>query len=226
LNDVEAEVTQAAVTKQQVAEYGIPGDPAKVLDGLEDDVDGAKGYETQKQIFREYAGQYPVEIQAFSTRYSDGFDEEIGAVFDQYYDVDLEARLRDNAREAREQAGRALVEAFEQHRSEIEDAIEAPQDALEEYRGQLSRNVEAAKDGLSMLRDQEHHARQVAGLEDRRSEFSETIDAVDYRAVVSEIDVSIPDPQVSGLSNPVLDTRRSCMEQLAAYRRYNMRYDD
>ena len=126
LNDVEAEVTQAAVTKQQVAEYGIPGDPAKVLDGLEDDVDGAKGYETQKQIFREYAGQYPVEIQAFSTRYSDGFDEEIGAVFDQYYDVDLEARLRDNAREAREQAGRALVEAFEQHRSEIEDAIEAP----------------------------------------------------------------------------------------------------
>jgi len=226
LSGVEAEVTQAAVTKQQVEEFGIPGDPAKVPDGLDNDVDGAKGYETQKEIFREYAGQYPVEIQAFSTRYPDAFEAEIESVVQQYFDADLDERIQDNAREAREQARRALVGAFEDRRDEIAEALAELQAALDEYRGELESNVEAATQGLSMLRDEEHYVREAVGLADRRDELGERIKAVDYKAVVSEIDVEIPDPVAAGVDDPVLDTRRSFMEQLTAYRQHNMRYGD
>jgi len=226
LSGVEAEVTQAAVTKQQVEEFGIPGDPAKVPDGLDNDVDGAKGYETQKEIFREYAGQYPVEIQAFSTRYPDAFEAEIESVVQQYFDADLDERIQDNAREAREQARRALVGAFEDRRDEIAEALAELQAALDEYRGELESNVEAATQGLSMLRDEEHYVREAVGLADRRDELGERIKAVDYKAVVSEIDVEIPDPVAAGVDDPVLDTRRSFMEQLTAYRQHNMRYAD
>ena len=89
VHDVEVETVQAAVTKQQVEEYWIPGDPSKIPDGLDEGSCGAKGYETQKEVFREYAGQFPVEIQAFLTRYRDSFRDEIESKIQPYYAAEL-----------------------------------------------------------------------------------------------------------------------------------------
>jgi hypothetical protein len=226
LHDVEIEVVQAAVTKQQVAEYGIPGDPAKIPDGLEEGVRGAKGYETQKEVFREYAGQYPVEIQAFSTRYPDAFADEIEQCVRPYYDVDLGERIKQNVADAREEARQILVDAFEDHREEIADALGDLQDGLDRYHDQLEGNVEAAMEGLRMLDTQEQAVREAEGLDDLRAELVETIEAVDHREILAEVDVPLPNAEASGASDPLLDTRRSFMAQLRAYRRFNVRYND
>ena len=226
IHDVEVELVHGAVTKQQVEDYGLPGDPGKIPDGLEDGVRGAKGYETQKEVFREYAGQYPVEIQGFSTRHEDAFGDELAATIDPYYDAELDDRLTHNLTDAREQARRVLVSAFESHRGEIEAALVDLRESIGDYHDDLESNVEAALQGLTMLREQEQQLRDHHQLVDRREDLSDSVSAVDYRRVVSEIDVDVPDPLVDGVEDALLDTQRSLIEQLDHYRAFNVRYVD
>jgi len=226
IHGVEVEVVQAAVTKEQVAEFGIPGDPAKIPDGLEEGVRGAKGYETQKQIFREYAGQYPVEIQAFSTRYPAAFADEIEQCLRPYYDVDLGDRIKQNVVDAREEARQILVDAFDSRRGEIETALADLQSGLDDYHERLASNVDAVEQGLEMLEEQEQTAHEEEGLNELRQELVDQIESVDHREILAQVDVPLPDPEVSGSDDPLLDTRRSFMAQLRAYRRFNVRYDD
>ncbi len=101
LRGIDVELVHGAVTLEQVKAYGIPGDPAKTPDGLEDDVRGAKGYETHKELFREFAGQYPVEIRAFQSRYPAAFKTELEERLQQYVDDDLPDRIREHVWQAR-----------------------------------------------------------------------------------------------------------------------------
>jgi hypothetical protein len=199
IHDVDVELVHGAVTKQQVEEYGIPGDPGKIPDGLEEGVRGAKGYETQKEVFREYAGQYPVEIQAFETRYPDAFADELAATIDPYYDAELDERITTNLTEAREQARQALIEAFETHQAEIGDALSELQSGIDDYREDLQGNVDAALQGLEMLRDQELQTRQQQRLGERRDGLTDSIQAVDYRGVVRAVDVDLPESLSGGV---------------------------
>jgi len=226
VHGVDVELVHGAVTKQQVEQYGLPGDPAKIPDGLEDGVRGAKGYETQKEVFREYAGQYPVEIQGFSTRHEDAFADELAETIDPYYDAELDERITHNLTDARDQARRSLVSAFESHRGEIEAALVDLREGIGDYHDDLESNVDAALQGLNMLREQEKQLRDQHQLANRRQELSDSVSAVDYRRVVSEIDVEVPDPLVDGVEDALLDTQRSMMKQLEHYRRFNVRYAD
>jgi hypothetical protein len=77
LRGVDVELLHGAVPLEQVEADGILDDPAKTLDGLEDGVRGAKSYEIQRGLFREFAGQYPVEIRAFESRHPAAFKTEL-----------------------------------------------------------------------------------------------------------------------------------------------------
>jgi len=225
LEGVEVELVKGAVTKEQVEEYGIPGDPSKVPEGLERGVAAAKGYETQKQLFREYAGQYPVEIQGFSTRYPEAFERELADRLEAFFDADLDARITTSVTDARDDARQALEQAFRKRKPEIQAALEALQTAIGRYQDRLEGDIDAAKQGLWMLEEREHAVRQDESLPERRAQLTETIAAVEHREVLESVDVPVPDPDAPGVPNPLLDTRRSFLEQLEAYRRYNMRYE-
>ncbi|WP_152421863.1 hypothetical protein [Halorubrum saccharovorum] len=225
LKGIEAEVVQGAVTKQQVEEYGIPGNPSasKVPKGLEEGVRGAKGYETQKELFREYAGQFPVELQGFTSTEPEAFEDELEDALATFYDADLGDRIKAEVREARERAQRRLADAFAEHRAEIQDALDELHEGLDRYDDEMGPHVDAAIDGLEQLAAQEQRVREECEIRERRDRVESVVDQVDHRAVVAEVDVPVPEPETPGVADPILDTRRSFLEQLQAYKRHNMR---
>ena len=87
----------------------------------------------------------------------------------------------------------------------------------------MTPHVEAAIDGLEQLAAQEQRVREGWDIRDRRDRVESVVDRVDHRAVVAEVDVSVPEPETPGVEDPILDTRRSFLEQLQAYKRHNMR---
>lgn len=225
LDDVEVETTQGAVTKEQVEEYGIPGNPSasKVPKGLEEGVRGAKGYETQKELFREYAGQFPVELQGFTSTEPEAFEDELEESLATFYDAELGDRIKSKVREARERAQQRLVDAFDEHREEIQDALDDLHQGLDRYDDEMGPHVEAAIDGLEQLSAREKQVRDECEIRERRDRVEGVVDRVDHRAIVAEVDVPVPDPDTPGVDDPILDTRRSFLEQLNAYKRHNMR---
>ncbi|WP_088901275.1 hypothetical protein [Halorubrum lacusprofundi] len=225
LHGVEVEVVRGAITKAQVEEYGIPGNPSasKVPKGLEEGVRGAKGYETQKELFREYAGQFPVELQGFTSVAPDAFEDELEESLATFYDADLGDRIKSEVREARERAQDRLVDAFEEHRAEIQDALDELHQGLDRYDDEMGPHVDAAIDGLEQLAAEEKRVRDECGIRERRDRVEGVVDRVDHRAVVAEVDVPVPAPDTPGVDDPILDTRRSFLEQLNAYKRHNMR---
>lgn len=225
LHGVEVETTQGAITKAQVEEYGIPGNPSasKVPKGLEEGVRGAKGYETQKKLFREYAGQFPVELQGFTSTEPEAFEDELEESLATFYDADLGDRIKAEVREARERAQQRLVDAFEKYREEIQNALDELHTGLDRYDDEMGPHVDAAIDGLEQLAAQEKRVREECEIRGRRDRVEEVVDRVDHRAVVAEVGVPVPDPDTPGVDDPILDTRRSFLEQLNAYKRHNMR---
>jgi len=102
--------------------------------GLEEGGEARKGYETQKELFREYAGQFPVELQGFTSVAPDAFENELEESLATFYDADLGDRIKSEVREARERAQQRLVDAFEEHRAEIQDALDELHQGLDRVR--------------------------------------------------------------------------------------------
>jgi hypothetical protein len=225
LHGVEVEVVRGAITKEQVEEYGIPGNPSasKVPQGLEEGVRGAKAYETQKELFREYAGQFPVELQGFTSVAPNAFEDELEETLATFYDADLGDRIKAEVREARERAQQRLIDAFEEHRTEIQDALDELHEGLDRYDDEMTPHVNAAIDGLERLAAREKQVRDECEIRERRDRVESVVNRVDHRAVVSEVAVPVPDPATPGVDDPILDTRRSFLEQLNAFNRHNMR---
>jgi len=84
-------------------------------------------------------------------------------------------------------------------------------------------HVDAAIDGPEQLAAEEKRVRDECGIRERRDRVEGVVDRVDHRAVVAEVDVPVPAPDTPGVDDPILDTRRSFLEQLNAYKRHNMR---
>ncbi|WP_323677624.1 hypothetical protein [Halorubellus sp. PRR65] len=223
LRGVDVELVHGAVTLEQVKAYGIPGDPAKTPDGLEDDVRGAKGYETHKELFREFAGQYPVEIRAFQSRYPAAFKTELEERLKQYVDDDLPNRIRDRVRDAQAEAYDALRRAFEEDADDIEAAYRELDAALDRYESRLEDDVAATNQGLERIRDREHAVREAEDVEGARQELREALADVDVRSALDAVDLQLPEPDASGDDDPLLDTGRGLLDQLAAYQDYNIR---
>jgi len=167
--------------------------------GLEEGVRGAKGYETQKELFREYAGQFPVELQGSRLSPPDAFEDELEESLATFYDADLGDRIKSEVREARERAQDRLVDAFEEHRAEIQDALDELHQGLDRYDDEMGPHVDAAIDGLEQLAAEEKRVRDECGIRERRDRVEGVVDRVDHRAVVAEVDVPVPAPDTPGV---------------------------
>lgn len=226
LAGVEVELVHGAVTKDQIEKYGIPGVPEaeSTPANLEHGVNGAKGYETHKQMFRDYAGDYPVEISGFSTTYPEEFREELADVLEGYYDEDLGDRLKDAIREAQSDAYNELVDELMRYDVEIANRLEDLRAAINSYHDTLEYDVGAVEDGVSMLRAREKEVREREDIPEHRRELTRTIQQADTAEALANVDVEIPDPETPGSDNPLLDTRRSYIEQLKRYSESDIRH--
>lgn len=223
LRDIEVELVHGAVTIEQVREYAIPGEPSKTPKGLEYGNTAAKGYETLTDMFREYAGQYPVEIRAFKSRYPAAFDTELERQLQQFYDADLADRLDEAIEEARAEAGRRLHAMFEDIRPELEAGFDALENAVDDYRDRVEADFDGTKRGVRRLADRDAEARDRAKVPKRRSELRTQLDTIDTDDLVDDLDVALPAATPDGTEAALLDTTRSVLDQLDFYKQYDMR---
>lgn len=222
--DLDVEVIQGALTSDQVQEYELPGVPGTKPRGLEHGNTGAKGYETHKDIFREHAGQYPVEIRAFESNYPTAFESAIEREVQRYYDTDLDGEIDAAIEAARERARERLRELFT-GRPALEAAFDDLQAAMQRYQDAVEPHFESAREGLERLRDAEYEARRDHGVEDQRTHLSDRVEDVGYQEELHDVDVEVPDGMVEGVEDAILDTQRSLLDQLRAYARHDVRAD-
>jgi len=152
----------------------------------------------------------------------DAFEDELEESLATFYDADLGDRIKSEVREARERAQDRLVDAFEEHRAEIQDALDELHQGLDRYDDEMGPHVDAAIDGLEQLAAEEKRVRDECGIRERRDRVEGVVDRVDHRAVVAEVDVPVPAPDTPGLMTRS-STRGGPFEQLNAYKRHNMR---
>lgn len=223
--DVNVEVIQGALTADQVQEYELPGEPAKKPRGLEYGNSGAKGYETHKDIFREHAGQYPVEIRAFRSNYPTAFESAVEREVQRFYDADLADELEQAVFDARERARDRLRAVFDDNWCDLEAAFDDLQRAMQRYQDAVEPHMEAARDGLRRLEEADQSARGDAGIEAHRNDLSDSVERVEYQEALAGVDVSVPEGMVRGVEDAILDTRRGLLDQLRAYQRHDVRSD-
>lgn len=219
--EMELRVHHAAITKEQVEEYALPTEPAKDPEGTGT---GAKAYESHKEKFREYAGSYSVEIQAFSGRQPDAFRSEIERFVRPYYEKGLDDRIRSAVNEAQQELEDELVERLEAKRDELEDAMEQAREACEDYDDELGEQFEEAKDALQELHERNDEVKASTGLEEARETLAAAVD-IELADLPEEIGVEVPSGKVDNhvLKEPLLDTQRPFAEQLEAFKDFDIR---
>lgn len=95
---------------------------------------------------------------------------------------------------------------------------------MQRYHDRVEPAVASAVEGLERLEATERDVRREVGVPDKRNQLVNAIHSVDYREILASVDVELPDPDSPGVDDPLLDTRRSLMQQLDAYKQYDMRY--
>lgn len=223
--DVDVDVVQGALTEGQVHEYELPGEPATKPRGLEHGNTGAKGYETHKDIFKDHAGQHPVEIRAFKSNYPTAFESALEREVRNFYDDDLEAEIEAAVADAREHARDRLWDVFEAHWPALEAAFDDLQQAMNQYQSRVEPHFEAARQGLAGLKETDADVRDEVGVPDRRDELTNSVESVDYERALREVEVEAPEGMARGVDDAILDTRRGLLEQLRAYARHDVRDD-
>ncbi len=223
LMGVHAYVHHAAVTLEQVKEHGIPGTPAKKPKGLESRNPGALAYETHKKIFREFAGQDPVEIRAFSSREPEAYAAALEEHLKPYYDEDLADKIQGVIRDAKVSAESALRDELEANRGDIDKALSAVRKALGNYESQLGGSFDCIETNLSELAEQEEMTRKETGLDAKVRKLEKVLNAVDVGGALSLVEICIPEADADGQPNPLLDTKRSLEEQIRKYKEFDIR---
>jgi hypothetical protein len=221
--DIDVEVVHGALTADQVHEYELPGEPAKTPRGLDEGNTGAKGYETHKELFRDAAGQHPVEIRAFRSNYPAAFESAIERLVTKFYDDDLDAHLETAIEEAREEARDRLRHVFADHRESLEAAFNDLHDALDRYHDAVEPHFEAAREGLERLEQAETRAREQQEVPAKRNGLATEVEHVGYEDALRDVDVAVPTGVVDGVEDTILNTRRTLLEQVRAYARHDVR---
>jgi cellobiose-specific phosphotransferase system component IIA len=221
MEDVEAHVHHAAITKDQVEEYALPTEPAKDPEG---DSTGAKAYESHKEKFRQYAGSYAVEIQAFSGRKPEAFREEIERYVKPYYDASLDKKIRKAVNEAQRELEEELRDRLEDQRDDISDAMEEAREAIETYDDELGDTFEEVKEALAELRDRNEEVMESSGLKKARDSLNDAVN-IQTSDIPEEVEVEVPEGDVNTyhLRDPLLDTQRPFGEQLQAFKNFDIR---
>ena len=62
-----------------------------------------------------------------------------------------------------------------------------------------------------------------AGVPRKRTKLVDAFNTGDNRDILAVTDISFPDSDFSGVDEPLLDTRRTLLEQIDAYNSFNVR---
>ncbi|MWG36225.1 hypothetical protein [Halomarina oriensis] len=225
-HDCEAEVVHGAVTKEHVRAFALPGTPASKPRGLDHGNRGAVSYETHKDLFRNYAGQEPVEIQAFSSRYPSAFRQALEDCLRPYVDESLSSRIDQAIEDARADARDGVRAAFLKRDEDLATALGELETAVERYQERMNPHFGAAESGLDALHVEDQNVRREEGVPDRRDAFVDIVESVDWEGALADVSLELPTAEVDLSDGAVLDTRRSLLDQLDAYKRFDMRYDE
>lgn len=219
---IDAHLHHAALTGEQVEEYGLPGEPGKTPKGSGS---GAKAYNAHKELFREAEGGYPVEVNAFAGRAPEAFRRELERYLKPYYDEGLAGRLEQAVDEAKEQVRETYKRQADAEA--VADRLAAAQAAVEDYQDRMREPFEDLEDSLDDLRDQHEDATDATGLEAAVGDLRDSVE-VPPEAVVGEVagDWAPPEGEAdTPPAPPLLDTSRSIAKQIDHYHRADIRYD-
>lgn len=220
---IDAHVHHAALTREQAVEHALPTSPAKTPAGLDEETAAARGYEAHKDVFASYAGQEPVEVNAFQAREPEAYVEAIESYIRPYYDPKLSRRLQATRREAREALIDHLSDALAD--PDLIEAHTALDEAVDAYHDRVA---DAAPPGfaeqLAAYREAVQEARADLDLDEKAGALKDALrtDPEPALATVAE-EIDLPTAETDPPNDAILDTERPLIEQLDAYQEFDVR---
>ncbi len=193
------------VTPEQVLEFQIPRSPIK-RGKAETTGTGARAYNTIRDIFQAVYGEGAVEMDALTSRQHRGtLRRWVRDALRPWIDWDLQERVEAALQDAREEVQRR-----------IHDAVTEREGELSELRGTLAARIEE----LAQV-----HQETVRGL-GLEGQMAQLHDVLDTISPDLDIEIEMPEGEAGGEEREwLLDTDRGYGEQIAAYKRYDMRCD-
>ncbi|WP_153952721.1 hypothetical protein [Halosegnis longus] len=220
-HDTEVQLHHAGVTRAQVQEYELRTTPANDPSGDAANP-GRKAYEGHTETFEAYAGQDPVEVDAFAADYPGEFRQAIADYIEPYYDDALATRIEAATEDAKQEALRLVRRRLSEDEIAVEDAVADLQRAIDAYIDRMAPGFEAAEASLEALADEAREQREEHKLDQRRDELKDAI-RMDFRDALADVEVDLPDPDADGREGPLLDTRRGFFEQVDWYKANDIR---
>ena len=219
---IEAVVTHAALTPEQVERFDLPATP------IESD---HAGYSGQAVLFEDLA----VEINALAEIHPDELRTTTENAIAPFVDSELQSRLNDARQRAEDRFREELKVLYTEAKPGLRDRQEAIPEAFDEYNEELADEREALNEKIREVNKAIHEYRELEG-EVRDGTIGSIVDdlenatrSVEYSKVLDNVEVDLPGANVPGphglAEPPILDTRRTMGEQLDVYRHYDYRID-
>jgi hypothetical protein len=245
LKDVEAYVFHAGLTKEQVQTLDFSFAPGTVPDGADRGSTGAKAIQTQQDSFAAFAGEEGrIEVNALANDHPDVLRESIVECIEPFRDDSIGERLDEAVEAERDRFEETVAEEFGDDDNGIADAYQDLEDGVEAFseRVEADDEIEQAEDDIADIEDEiqrlqeerdeladelDDRMRQIRddiGLTEKKRTFHDAL-ALDLSDTLSEFDLDLPEPEIERRDDAILDTRRSWVEQLSAYREFNYRME-
>lgn len=195
-----------AITPEQVLEYQLPRSPIKRGTPETTGV-GAKAYNTLREVFQNVHGEGAVEMDSFVSLYPGELERLIEEALDPWLDHDLEKKLH----EAQKNLKRKVEERIRERFLECSEELEEVRERLGVKIGQLAKIHDETIEDLDLNEDMK--------------EFREILDSLNIDFDVGGIELE--DGCAPGEERDwLLDTSRNYLDQIEAYKKYDMRYQE
>lgn len=126
---ITAYVHYVALTKEQCIKYSLPAVPAKEPKGTST---GMKAYTTLTNIFKEYAGQDPTELNSFQAREPEEYKKTIRDAIKPYYDKNLKEKFKEQLGYFKESIKAMLIMEFYSRILTLKEIKQQYKDGLKE----------------------------------------------------------------------------------------------
>jgi len=189
--DMDIALKPIVLTREQVAEHGLPRVPIKESD-------------LRKSGFENRMGEGAVELDALEALYPGKLAEIVRSEISPYRDVELSQRYEDAYNKAREIARDQWDEIIEDHRTELQDICNEVSTARNKYAPEFEAILGRYKEEITPCEEKLENLRQA--IRDEMRDFIPTLPQV-------------PEPQGGGDETAWLyHSKRSYEEQLRHYK--------
>lgn len=199
--NVTAYVIPIALTKIQCEKYNLPSSPAKIPKGSGS---GAKAYITQTNTFNKAIGRESTEINSLMEKYEDDYHAEIENSITNFYDEDMKMRVNELVKEIEDQIEDCIRIELEKERNEIVAAALN----LTKAKKELDEYIEMKTEEL--------------GIHEKQEQFN-NVTEINPDAIMDSLDIELPISEVPAPKDALLDTNRSYLDQLAIYKKNDVR---